>query len=191
MTLAGGLWQGLLPHPGVRVAMPGRGSWLGEAASTARPARGPEEGRWGCLPRNGSEDGALPIPCQVPAPRPRFQALKAIKSLNRQNPRRQALWSPHRTDGGTEASERCVAAPRSGSEAGGRGCRRAEEPRFVVWQQHPGARLLSPRRPTRTAVLAPHSGTCVARCTRQPARMSTQGRGGGACTPSRQTPERR
>lgn len=47
----------------------------------------------------GSEDGALPIPCQVPAPRPRFQALKAIKSLNRQNPRRQALWSPHRTDG--------------------------------------------------------------------------------------------
>lgn len=50
-------------------------------------------------PKLGSEDGALPIPCQVPAPRPRFQALKAIKSLNRQNPRRQALWSPHRTDG--------------------------------------------------------------------------------------------
>ena len=122
--------------PGVRVAMHGRESWLGEAMSAARPGEGTRGGEIGVSPPElGSEDGALPIACRVPAPRPPFEALKATKCFNRQNPRRQALWSPRRTDGGTEASAGCVATPRLGSEAGGRGCRRVEDPRFAVWQQ--------------------------------------------------------
>ena len=161
--------------PGVRVAMHGRESWLGEAMSAARPGEGTRGGEIGVSPPElGSEAGALPIACRVPAPRPPFEALKATKCFNRQNPRRQALWSPRRTDGGTEASAGCVATPRLGSEAGGRGCRRVEDPRFAVWQQHPGARILPSRGPTRTAVSAPRSGTCVARC---PLRRARNGGG--------------
>ena len=170
--------------PGVRVATPGRGGWLGEAMSAARPGEGTRGGEIGVSPLElGSEDGALPIACRVPAPRDPFQALKATKCFNRQNPRRQALWSPRRTDGGTEASEGCVVTPRLGSEAGGRGRRRVEDPRFAVWQQHPGARILPSRGPTWTAVSAPRSGTCVARCPQRTAQMG----GGGACTLSRKS----
>lgn len=68
--------------PGVRVATPGRGGWLGEAMSAARPGEGTRGGEIGVSPPElGSEDGALPIACRVPAPRDPFQALKLPSAL--------------------------------------------------------------------------------------------------------------
>lgn len=135
------------------------------------PARAPEEGRWGCLPRSW---GRLPVP------RPRFQALKD-ESFNCQNPRRQALWSPHRTCRGTEASEGRVAALRPGSEAGGR-LQAGGAPQVRGVAAATGGLRPAPWGTARTAVPAP-DGSDV-----HPGKG-----GGGACTPSRkivQTPER-
>ena len=57
-----------------------------------------ERGGRSCPPSGlATKSGEGPIACRVPAPRPPFEALKATKCFNRQNPRRQALWSDRKS----------------------------------------------------------------------------------------------